>query len=104
MINRELLEVKSIRMNTEPIYQILDEIESKGTNAYYHNVVTDEKIVFTNVMLRDFIWKEMSIVFDEGDVITDGVGYTVVKNGRWTDYKKLPEVARCKFCNLTTRE
>lgn len=104
MIRRDLLDAKVIRMNSVPIYQILDEIEKRGATATYHNVITDEKTVFTNKMIRDFIFREMSMMFDEGDIITDGVGYTVVKNGEWSDYKLLPDVKKCRFCQLVTRE
>lgn len=104
MFHKEIIEVKTIRMNVEPIYQILDEIESKGTCATHHSVITDEKSSINNKLLRDYILREQSIIFDEGDILIDGVGYTVVKNGAWTDYKKLPEIGRCRFCQLITRE
>lgn len=104
MFHKEVIEVKTVRMNAEAVYQILDEIELRGTDAIHHSVITDEKTAITNKLLRDYIIRERSIIFDEGDILTDGVGYTVVKNGAWTDYKKLPEVDKCKFCKLVTKE
>lgn len=104
MFHKEIIEVKTVRMNTEAVYQILDEIELRGTEAIHHSVITDEKTAITNKLLRDYIIRERSIIFDEGDILTDGVGYTVVKNGEWSDYKLLPDVKKCRFCQLVTRE
>lgn len=104
MIRRELLDTKSIRMNSEPIYQLLDYIELHGNEVIHHSVITDEKNTINNKLMRDFILRERSIIFDEGDTLTDGYGYTVVKNGEWSDYKELPKVGKCKFCKLTTTE
>lgn len=104
MIKQEFLNVKTVMMNTVPIYQILDEIEAKGGMATYHSCITDEIISFSSTLLRNYILKASSIMFDEGDTITDGVGYTVLKNGEWSDYKKLPVVDHCKFCQLYLSE
>lgn len=94
MLKTIFLNVKKVRMNVPPIYNILDDIERSGTGSlWFYDSVSDTVTQMSSIVLRDFIVNMFSLMFHEGDILSDGNGYTVLRNGEWTDYKVIPLIS-----------